>query len=239
MLGVWLALWAPVRMAYPSPRRIAAEGRGRARGGALRRPWRARRHRGQGVHGRTGRGPDRRLRPDAGAHPRPAGRLCYREGQDIAEALVRAGLARDCPRFSGGRYAAAETAKRRDCRSQATACRGSGRGKLALRPLPAMVLFDIRRGVPWRLGLASRCCTVNTAAQSTLPAPEAAGPATSPPPERALGGWWRYRGAVASLCALALRRRRHDLAPSPGGVNARDALSASLQPCATAMPPVR
>ena len=30
---------------------------------------------------------------------------CYLDGQDIAEALVRAGLARDCPRFSGGQYA--------------------------------------------------------------------------------------------------------------------------------------
>ena len=33
---------------------------------------------------------------------------CYRGGEDIAEALIAAGLARDCPRFSGGRYAAAE-----------------------------------------------------------------------------------------------------------------------------------
>ena len=34
---------------------------------------------------------------------------CYLDGQDVAEALIRAGLARDCPRFSGGRrYAAAE-----------------------------------------------------------------------------------------------------------------------------------
>ena len=33
---------------------------------------------------------------------------CYRDGQDIAEALIRAGLARDCPRFSDGRYAAVE-----------------------------------------------------------------------------------------------------------------------------------
>lgn len=33
---------------------------------------------------------------------------CYLRGRDIAEALIRAGLARDCPRFSGGRYAAAE-----------------------------------------------------------------------------------------------------------------------------------
>jgi endonuclease YncB( thermonuclease family) len=41
------------------------------------------------------------------AHGRRVG-YCYRGGQDIAEALVRAGLARDCPRFSGGRYLAAE-----------------------------------------------------------------------------------------------------------------------------------
>jgi micrococcal nuclease len=31
---------------------------------------------------------------------------CYRSGHDIAEALIRAGLARDCARYSGGRYAA-------------------------------------------------------------------------------------------------------------------------------------
>ena len=29
---------------------------------------------------------------------------CYRDGQDIAALLVGMGLARDCPRFSGGRY---------------------------------------------------------------------------------------------------------------------------------------
>ena len=39
---------------------------------------------------------------------------CYLDGQDIAEALVRAGLARDCPRFSGGRYAAVEPAAARE-----------------------------------------------------------------------------------------------------------------------------
>ena len=33
---------------------------------------------------------------------------CYRDGQDIAEALIRAGLASDCPRYSGGRYAAVD-----------------------------------------------------------------------------------------------------------------------------------
>ena len=35
---------------------------------------------------------------------------CYRDGQDVAEALIKAGLARDCPRFSSGRYAAVEPA---------------------------------------------------------------------------------------------------------------------------------
>ncbi|MGE5321156.1 MAG: thermonuclease family protein [Hyphomicrobiaceae bacterium] len=30
--------------------------------------------------------------------------ICYVAGQDIAAAVVRAGLARDCPAFSGGRY---------------------------------------------------------------------------------------------------------------------------------------
>jgi endonuclease YncB( thermonuclease family) len=34
--------------------------------------------------------------------------VCYLEGQDISEVMVRRGLARDCPRFSGGRYRAAE-----------------------------------------------------------------------------------------------------------------------------------
>jgi len=30
--------------------------------------------------------------------------ICYLAGQDIGAAVVRAGLARDCPAFSGGRY---------------------------------------------------------------------------------------------------------------------------------------
>ena len=34
--------------------------------------------------------------------------VCYLDGRDIAEALVSAGLARDCPRHSGGRYAVIE-----------------------------------------------------------------------------------------------------------------------------------
>ena len=34
--------------------------------------------------------------------------VCYLNGDDIAEVMVRPGLARDCPRFSEGRYAVAE-----------------------------------------------------------------------------------------------------------------------------------
>jgi len=30
--------------------------------------------------------------------------VCYLNGQDIGAAIIAAGLARDCPRFSGGRY---------------------------------------------------------------------------------------------------------------------------------------
>ncbi len=33
---------------------------------------------------------------------------CYVNGRDIGEAVIRAGLARDCPRYSGGRYAHVE-----------------------------------------------------------------------------------------------------------------------------------
>ena len=42
-------------------------------------------------------------------HGRRVG-YCYRDGQDIAAELIAAGLARDCPRFSAGRYAQLETA---------------------------------------------------------------------------------------------------------------------------------
>ena len=41
-------------------------------------------------------------------HDRCAG-ICYLDGADIAAVIVRRGLARDCARFSGGRYLAAET----------------------------------------------------------------------------------------------------------------------------------
>lgn len=36
--------------------------------------------------------------------------VCYLDGVDIGEALVAEGLARDCPRYSGGRYRSAEMA---------------------------------------------------------------------------------------------------------------------------------
>jgi micrococcal nuclease len=35
---------------------------------------------------------------------------CYRDGHDVAAELLRAGLARDCPRYSGRRYASLEPA---------------------------------------------------------------------------------------------------------------------------------
>ena len=35
--------------------------------------------------------------------------ICYLEGQDISEVMVRRGAARDCPRFSEERYAEAES----------------------------------------------------------------------------------------------------------------------------------
>ena len=40
-------------------------------------------------------------------HDRRVG-VCYLEGKDISATVVAAGLARDCPRFSGGRYQQAE-----------------------------------------------------------------------------------------------------------------------------------
>ena len=39
--------------------------------------------------------------------------VCHLNGEDIARLIVAAGLARDCPRFSGGRYTDAETAASR------------------------------------------------------------------------------------------------------------------------------
>ncbi len=35
---------------------------------------------------------------------------CFIGGEDVGRALIREGLARDCPRHSGGRYAGDETA---------------------------------------------------------------------------------------------------------------------------------
>ena len=39
--------------------------------------------------------------------------ICYLEGVDIGEAIIREGLARDCPRYSDGRYAEAEREAKR------------------------------------------------------------------------------------------------------------------------------
>ncbi|MEX0758216.1 MAG: hypothetical protein WD100_01430, partial [Tistlia sp.] len=39
--------------------------------------------------------------------------VCFSAGADIADALVLAGLGRDCPRYSGGRYRSLETTEGR------------------------------------------------------------------------------------------------------------------------------
>lgn len=39
--------------------------------------------------------------------------VCYLDDQDIGAAVIRAGLALDCPRFSGGKYQDLETAEAR------------------------------------------------------------------------------------------------------------------------------
>lgn len=43
----------------------------------------------------------------ARSHDRWVG-ICYVGGRDVGAAIIAAGLARDCPRFSGGRYASIE-----------------------------------------------------------------------------------------------------------------------------------
>ena len=45
-------------------------------------------------------------------HDRYVG-ICYLKGEDIGMAVIKAGLALDCPRYSGGRYQAAEKAEAR------------------------------------------------------------------------------------------------------------------------------
>lgn len=56
---------------------------------------------------------------------RPVG-ICYLNGADTGEHQVRTGHARDCPRFSRGRYAKAEQA-----------ARAAGKNLSAIYPLPA------------------------------------------------------------------------------------------------------
>ena len=41
------------------------------------------------------------------SHDRRVG-ICYLDGHDIGAAIIGLGVARDCPRYSGGRYAAVE-----------------------------------------------------------------------------------------------------------------------------------
>jgi micrococcal nuclease len=44
-------------------------------------------------------------------HDRCAG-ICYLDGADVSEVMVQRGVARDCPRFSQGRYAEAKSRPR-------------------------------------------------------------------------------------------------------------------------------
>lgn len=52
--------------------------------------------------------------------------ICYLNGRDVGELQVLAGHARDCPRYSGGRYARAEAL-----------ARAAGRDLRATYPLPS------------------------------------------------------------------------------------------------------
>lgn len=62
-------------------------------------------------------------------HDRMVG-VCYVDGVDLGAAIVAAGLARDCARYSGGRYQSVETAASRGlplpgyCRPPTTVNRG-------------------------------------------------------------------------------------------------------------------
>ena len=68
----------------------------------------ARRRGGASLRGRAGRGPT--VVCDLTGERSHGHRVgwCHRDGRKVAEALIKAGLARDCPRYSQGRYAAAE-----------------------------------------------------------------------------------------------------------------------------------
>ena len=59
---------------------------------------------------------------------------CYPRGQDVAEALVRAGLTRDCPAIQQGHYAVAEQAAAANQRQfLASQDVGDGQGKVPVR----------------------------------------------------------------------------------------------------------
>ena len=50
--------------------------------------------------------------------------VCYLEGKDIGAAVIKAGLALDCPKFSGGRYKSVEMMAARDAIKLPGYCRG-------------------------------------------------------------------------------------------------------------------
>lgn len=57
--------------------------------------------------------------------------VCFLDGQDIGQLIIQAGYARDCPRFSGGQYAAAEAR-----------ARSAGRDLSRTYPLPSYCLLQ-------------------------------------------------------------------------------------------------
>jgi hypothetical protein len=54
---------------------------------------------------------------------------CYLQGEDVGKAMVRQGLARDCPRFSGGRYDEAEVQAAAHGATMSTECRATVVGR--------------------------------------------------------------------------------------------------------------
>lgn len=54
------------------------------------------------------------------ARGRPVG-ICFHDGDDLGALLIRQGYARDCPRYSGGRYRSEELQARQDGRDLSTA----------------------------------------------------------------------------------------------------------------------
>ena len=80
------------------------------------------------------------LRLDPGADPRPPVGYCYRDGQDVAEALIKAGLVRARPRYSAGRC----------CDQRRQVLRRPVEAKV-FSPIPARALGLVRQASTWTL----------------------------------------------------------------------------------------